>query len=187
MRSPLVEDRVHGVSRFLRDSSVPGRVPAQERLAYWVGGVGVERVRVGTLGRGTGGAYEGAGAAAETVILAEKFAGLVSLQYFRHRPGIQAGGQQAGGQLGRGWRGRCPGGGRPGGLLPFGQGVLRRSEYSGGYDVEDPARVDVPGVPVVRNLPVVAERGHEQESAAVPIAGNLGVPRWLGAVSRRPG
>ena len=40
-------------------------------------------------------------------------------------------------------------------MLPFSQRVLRRPDHPGSYDIEDPARVDVPCVPVVRRFPVM--------------------------------
>src|SRR6185437_8401113 len=69
------------------------------------------------------------------------------------------------------------------GVLPFSQRVLRRPEHPGSYDIEDPARVDVPCVPVVRCFLVVAERGYDQVPAAVRVARDEGVPGRAGAVS----
>src|ERR1022692_372123 len=48
------------------------------------------------------------------------------------------------------------------------------------------AQVDIPGIPVIRYAPVVAERGHEQETAAVCVAGSQGFPAGREPSAGRP-
>jgi hypothetical protein len=102
---------------------------------------------------------------------------LTAGEHFPERAGARRRLQQPGGQLPGAGREPGVGRGRADRVAPLRKGILRRAERPGAHHRDQPARVNIPRIPVIarpRSL-AATERDGKEEPAAVGIPGHHGI------------
>jgi hypothetical protein len=110
-------------------------------------------------------------------VLADQLPVLAAGEHFPERAGARQRLQQPGGELPGAGREPRVGRGHADRVAPLRKGILRRAGRPGAHHGDQPARVNIPRIPVItlpRSLGA-AERDGEQEPAAVSIPGHQGI------------
>jgi hypothetical protein len=110
-------------------------------------------------------------------VLADQLPVLTAGEHFPERAGARRRLQQPGGQFPGAGREPGVGRGRADRVAPLRKGILRRAERPGAHHRDQPARVNIPRIPVIarpRSL-AATERDGKEEPAAVGIPGHHGI------------